>query len=384
MPPTARARSLATSPRSRTSRTTRRAAPARPRARRPTSPAWHRSSSSCCRASRSAARRAHSTASRPGVTRPSLPARLPRAATDRQENAMNRLKNLNIGMKLTAAFVALIGLGAALGGFTLLRMSTITDQVDVLTQDALPGITRVSDMTASVADARRHLLGMLLATSLDERTQSQHKLEADVAALEKMLAAVRTSMTRPDLRLQLGEFESAWTAYLRAQDALVRLAADPERLSDALALRDASKPLFDRVREHLVRLTQLDADAGREAGAGIYRAIDSVELWVAVSVALSILFGLAIAVLMTRRLTRPIRELEVAASAMARGDLDVEINYTSDDEIGALADSFRRSSRASAAPTQPPPHGQPGCAVSTILPADRRARSARWSASSSA
>ena len=248
---------------------------------------------------------------------------------------MNRLKNLNIGMKLTAAFVALIGLGAALGGFTLLRMSTITDQVDVLTQDALPGITRVSDMTASVADARRHLLGMLLATSLDERTQSQHKLEADVAALEKMLAAVRTSMTRPDLRLQLGEFESAWTAYLRAQDALVRLAADPERLSDALALRDASKPLFDRVREHLVRLTQLDADAGREAGAGIYRAIDSVELWVAVSVALSILFGLAIAVLMTRRLTRPIRELEVAASAMARGDLDVEINYTSDDEIGA-------------------------------------------------
>src|SRR5262245_18921407 len=104
------------------SRTTPRAAPTRPRARRPTSRAWRPSSSSCCRASRSAAPR-------------------PRAPTDRQENAMNRLKNLNIGTKLAAEFVALIGLGAVLGGFTLLRLSAITDQVDVLTKDALPGIT---------------------------------------------------------------------------------------------------------------------------------------------------------------------------------------------------------------------------------------------------
>jgi len=216
----------------------------------------------------------------------------------------------------------------------------------VLTKDALPGITRVSDMVATVGETRRHMLGLLMATSVDERAASQHELERDVAALATQLASVRANVTRQDLRLALNEFETVWTTYLRAQDELVRLAVDPERLGEAIALRNSSKQMFDRARDQLVRLTQLDVDAGNEAGDGIYRAIDSVELWVAVSVALSILFGLVIAVVMTRRLTRPIRDLEAAASAIARGELDAEINYAASDEIGALADSFRRSSAA--------------------------------------
>src|ERR1044071_7074869 len=223
---------------------------------------------------------------------------------------MNRLKNLNIGMKLALAFVALIGLGAALGSFTLVRLSAFTDQVDALTKDALPGITRVGDMAATVGETRRHMLGLLMATSVDERAASQYELERDVAALSTQLASVRASVTRQDLRLALNEFETVWTTYLRAQDELVRLAVDPERLGEAITLRNSSKQMFDRARDQLVRLTQLDVDAGNVAGDGIYRAIDSVELWVAASVALSILFGLVIAVVMTRRLTRPIRELE--------------------------------------------------------------------------
>jgi methyl-accepting chemotaxis protein len=45
-------------------------------------------------------------------------------------------------------------------------------------------------------------------------------------------------------------------------------------------------------------------------------------------------------------LTTPVRQIEVAARAMARGELDADIPYEADDEIGALADSFRQSSGA--------------------------------------
>ena len=259
---------------------------------------------------------------------------------------MNWFKNLNIGMKLACAFLAVIGLGAMLGGFTLLRLAAISDRVDVLTRDALPGISRAGKLAGTAADVRRYALGVLLADNASDRAVFHQRVDEGDARLATELASYRATATRPELQALLGEFQTRWDAYLRAQNDLLALAMAPDRMPEALARRNVSMGLFDEARDVLDRITRLDADAGTDAGAGIYRVIDSVQLSVAVFVAASMLFGVAIAFLITRRLTRPIRELEAAASAMARGELAAEVGYTADDEIGALAASFRRSSGA--------------------------------------
>jgi methyl-accepting chemotaxis protein len=96
----------------------------------------------------------------------------------------------------------------------------------------------------------------------------------------------------------------------------------------------------------LATIANLDADAGTYDSAEIYRVIDSSRHWLTVLVALSVLVGAGIAFVMIRRFTSPIRELEAAASAMARGELATEVRYASKDELGLLAESFRRSSAA--------------------------------------
>ncbi len=56
---------------------------------------------------------------------------------------------------------------------------------------------------------------------------------------------------------------------------------------------------------------------------------------------LSILFTL----LFTRRLIRPLSELNAAAKKIAGGDLDVTICYQGEDEVGTLAESFRQTAQ---------------------------------------
>jgi methyl-accepting chemotaxis protein len=267
------------------------------------------------------------------------------APIDRQENAMNWFKNLNIGMKLACAFLSVIGLGAALGGFTLLRLSAVKDRVDVLTRDALPAIATAGDLTGTAAEVRRYALGVLLADTPEDRVAFRQKVNDNVAQLAADLVAYRASAKRPELQVLLVEFQTKWAAYVRAQDDLLALAM-ADHPSEALATRDTSMKLFDETRDLLARMSKLDATVGDEAGDGIYRMIDSARLWTGVFVAVSLLLGVGIAFGITRRLTRPIREIEVAAGAMARGELHAEIGYASHDEIGALADSFRRSSVA--------------------------------------
>ena len=50
-------------------------------------------------------------------------------------------------------------------------------------------------------------------------------------------------------------------------------------------------------------------------------------------------------------IVRPLRKLRLAAGAIARGDLDLAIDYRSDDDLGQLADSFRDMQRALKADT---------------------------------
>jgi methyl-accepting chemotaxis protein len=259
---------------------------------------------------------------------------------------MNWFKNRSIATKLAASFVVVIGLGAALGGYTVVRLSTINERVDVMTQDALPGILKVSELSQTAGEVRRSMLSTLLATTLEDRVLYRQRVADDVARMASQLAAYSATVSRPELVALVDEFRTEWTSYLRTQDDLLKMAMDPEHTVDAAAGRAATRKAFDDTREILRKISKVDADAGNAAGAGIYHVIESLRMWVAALVVLLSVAGLAIAFAITRRLTAPIRELEAAASAMARGEIDAEVRHDAEDELGALADSFRGSSAA--------------------------------------
>ena len=61
---------------------------------------------------------------------------------------------------------------------------------------------------------------------------------------------------------------------------------------------------------------------------------------IAVGLAALLLVGLAIA-LVAARIARPLRDIAEAATAIAEGDVEVEISTHSDDEIGRVGDAFR-------------------------------------------
>lgn len=54
-----------------------------------------------------------------------------------------------------------------------------------------------------------------------------------------------------------------------------------------------------------------------------------------------VLFCTYIGMLITKSIQQPVKELEEAAKKLSNGELDAEITYESEDELGGLADSFR-------------------------------------------
>jgi signal transduction histidine kinase len=74
----------------------------------------------------------------------------------------------------------------------------------------------------------------------------------------------------------------------------------------------------------------------------VYAASTATAMRISLVGALMALLGILAAWVLSRRITSPLVRLTSAAEAIARGDYDVRVPVSSDDELGRLGDSFNR------------------------------------------
>jgi len=74
----------------------------------------------------------------------------------------------------------------------------------------------------------------------------------------------------------------------------------------------------------------------------LYETLNNVTLSLLTITGLVSLVGLGVAFLLTRVLTRPVKQLVSAAELVAQGDLDVRVPVWASDEVGQLQDAFNR------------------------------------------
>lgn len=81
--------------------------------------------------------------------------------------------------------------------------------------------------------------------------------------------------------------------------------------------------------------------AGTTESADRTEAMEHDALWLSWSVTLAAcILGLSVAAIITRNLVRPVRELLSMTDSIRTGNLDIQIQIQTSDEIGLLADSF--------------------------------------------
>jgi PAS domain S-box-containing protein len=132
-------------------------------------------------------------------------------------------------------------------------------------------------------------------------------------------------------------FSPAGIAVQRVRD---ELAADP-----AAAVRGTSLQQWLSVSgTRIDALRGLAGATGRSLDAVVSNELDSAHARAVRDVGLSLVVLLAVTLLalaLRRSITRPLREVSVAARGLAHGDIAARVDYSSRDEIGDVAGAFR-------------------------------------------
>jgi len=227
-------------------------------------------------------------------------------------------------------FVLSLAVLGAWSARTLSEMSAVSGRIIAENYDS---VVAAQDMKESLERQDSAALFDLLGQGDRARRQiAEHRVRFD-AAFDKAAA----NITEPGEAEIIAAIRTDRDAYYRLLDAF--LLAETDR---AVRYFRELEPQFNRVRADCDRLLHVNQEAMRRKADA---AAATARRWFLITLVLALALmaaGIAVEIQLSSAIAGPVRQLTVATTRMAAGELDTVVPVASADEIGTLAVGFNR------------------------------------------
>ena len=249
------------------------------------------------------------------------------------------LNNLKIGSRLGICFGILLAMMLAIAIMSALRLETTAETIADATrirQAELAPLYTIREALAQTGISARNAFILEddgeAARELDLLDSHRDAYLAELEKLEPVLAG------RP-------EFEKARAGLRRMAGELAR----PRRFRQAHAMQAYSHFLIDEcnpLRRKIVvdlndTIRTIEADMNQASRVVTEVTVRSTQI-VAIMAGLAVFIGIALAIMVTLSVVRPVRRACEFAEAVERGDLTVPLEATARDELGTMIRTLDR------------------------------------------
>lgn len=249
-------------------------------------------------------------------------------------------RKLKVGMKLKYAFTTVIVTFAVAMVVSLVSIVMMNVDTYKFYKEAYANSTLQMEIRKDIQLVGKYILWSM-TTDDASSTQSYSNLAQKYA--DQVGKNVTTLEKSYNDKKKVAELKDAIEELKKQRAAVVEL-AKRNKNDEALALFNSDyNDATEKIQDILV-------DIGKVASAEAKSQYTSARVTGLVSIILMILIGAGtvafstvIRTTITGIMLKPIQELESAAEKLKAGQLDVEINYESPDELGKLAGNFRQA-----------------------------------------
>jgi methyl-accepting chemotaxis protein len=253
---------------------------------------------------------------------------------------------LGLRIKLLLAFAIVMALLSIALVTSMQRLAHFRQEVHTLTGNNLPKLETTHAWVVQLLETARHTRNMLI---IDDKQKVNSELDAVVEnkrlrkAYQDQLTAV---VSEGEEHALLEAVVDARALYIPAEDEFLRQVAAGQIAEAKSTLLDRARPLQLAYLDKLKKFgdyesTQIAASA--DSLESVYNATVNHVISIA---SVATVLALAIALLMTRAITKPIGAAIGVLAEIERGKYDTAVNATSTDETGQLLralDSMQRT-----------------------------------------
>lgn len=237
--------------------------------------------------------------------------------------------------KLLVGYGLVLGLAAVVFGWALVNLLRLGAASEAILSENYRSIEAAEHMIDAL---ERQDSGVLLFI-LGYEDEGVQQFQANESQFSQWFARAEDNVTIPGEADVIGAIDSSYAAYLVAFTSLLRTPAS-EAPPSRLRYHERLLPAFRAVRRPIAALRDLNEQTMVEASDRARGLAHTAVFSVAGVGLLTLLAGIALSLILSTRLVRPIRQMRAAAGRIAAGDYDVEVPAATSDELGTLAAQF--------------------------------------------
>lgn len=252
------------------------------------------------------------------------------------------MKNRKMSQKITISFAVVIACFLITVVAMFFGMSNISGNYVNFYENGHTALAKTYEGRLYLQTA---LKNVAFSTAAETASESAEYIKVAQEYVDKMMECAdwMTQNYKGDQSL-LKEFLTAMEEAKPMRQEIADLATQETSAADARAREILLSEYNPKIEEGITKLQAFASQILTESNDAYNRSMSTKTALYIAAVAI-ILFALCITVVMAARLLRaivdPIKQLEKAMSDMERGSLDVEIDYESEDELGALVKDLR-------------------------------------------
>ena len=212
---------------------------------------------------------------------------------------------MSIGKRIIGGYVIVLALLAIVAGVAFYSLKATESAYAAFFDEDTRSIVLATELGREARDQVAQYRGLLL--SPEQRSRLVNELRESHRQLDALLDKVR-SLSRSDAGARLvAEIADAQKKYKEGQEEGIRL-IEGGRLKEALALNDKVLPLASKLRDKSDQYIKRQQEQLAEGRSEVSRALDRTVLLLSSISALAIVLGIAFGALLTRSITRQLRE----------------------------------------------------------------------------
>ena len=248
---------------------------------------------------------------------------------------MANFDKFKIGALISGAFAALAVLILLMGGTSLLRVTSVDRDFDLVMNDRYPKIASLQIVANNLQANARGQRDLLLLNDSDEVKKELGNIKARQADNGQRLETLKSQITSVDGTAALELVMAARAEYSPVAERYLVAAQKNQEMGKTVLLSEVvpAQTKYINALQVLVKLQeQKMQDSRKTADDGIA----SIRNTVLVSGSLALIAAVVFAVVLTRRVTEPLTRSVKTLRAIAAGDLAVQFDTAGQGETGAL------------------------------------------------
>lgn len=250
--------------------------------------------------------------------------------------------DLKISVKLLSGFILVVVIAGIVGVVGLINISTIeTKDIELYEKGAVP-LDQMNALSTAFQRIRVNVRDIILSSNADEINDDINSINDRKQEIAKLAAELEKTLLTKEGQNVFKVFTDSLNNFYLELDKVIKEAQDSNDAAAIAAIKEtAPAGITSReVQDVISTLSNLKVEVAKDMSDGNTSTANSARITMVIIVAIGVIIGVLLGLFISNTISKPIRKIVEVANKISDGDLDVNIDIKTQDEVGMLAQAF--------------------------------------------